>query len=50
MIAIPQDKVSRGNASSGTTGKSTVVGYTANDISNWDPSPARSLRAGGVRP
>lgn len=50
MFAVPQDKVSRIHASSGTTGRPTVVGYTANDISNWADLIARSLRAGGVKP
>src|SRR6478609_9221345 len=35
MFAVPQEKVSRIHASSGTTGKPTVVGYTAQDIDNW---------------
>ncbi|MFF2108322.1 phenylacetate--CoA ligase PaaK [Rhodococcus koreensis] len=50
MFAVPQEKVSRIHASSGTTGRPTVVGYTANDISNWADLIARSLRAGGVKP
>lgn len=50
MFAVPQNQVSRIHASSGTTGKATVVGYTANDISNWADLIARSLRAGGVKP
>ncbi|MFF1946021.1 phenylacetate--CoA ligase PaaK [Rhodococcus qingshengii] len=50
MFAVPQDQVSRIHASSGTTGRPTVVGYTANDISNWADLIARSLRAGGVKP
>ncbi|UOT03274.1 phenylacetate--CoA ligase [Rhodococcus opacus] len=50
MFAVPQEKVSRIHASSGTTGRPTVVGYTANDISNWADLVARSLRAGGVKP
>ncbi|PYE15904.1 phenylacetate-CoA ligase [Williamsia limnetica] len=50
MLAVPQDKVSRIHASSGTTGRPTVVGYTSNDISNWADLVARSLRAAGVRP
>ncbi|MBC2640340.1 MULTISPECIES: phenylacetate--CoA ligase PaaK [unclassified Rhodococcus (in: high G+C Gram-positive bacteria)] len=50
MFAVPQEQVSRIHASSGTTGRPTVVGYTANDISNWADLIARSLRAGGVKP
>ena len=50
MFAVPQDQVSRVHASSGTTGRPTVVGYTANDLSNWADLVARSLRAAGVRP
>lgn len=50
MFAVSQDKVSRIHASSGTTGRPTVVGYTENDISNWADLVARSLRAAGVRP
>lgn len=50
MFAVPQDKVSRIHASSGTTGRPTVVGYTENDLNNWADLVARSLRAGGVRP
>jgi phenylacetate-CoA ligase len=49
MFAVPQKQVSRIHASSGTTGKPTVVGYTANDISNWADLVARSIRAGGGR-
>lgn len=48
MLAVPQDEVSRIHASSGTTGRPTVVGYTANDVSNWADLVARSLRAAGV--
>lgn len=50
MFAVPQDRVSRIHASSGTTGRPTVVGYTANDLNNWADLIARSLRAGGVKP
>ncbi|MEV3974936.1 phenylacetate--CoA ligase PaaK [Streptomyces sp. NPDC050698] len=49
MFAVPQDKVSRIHASSGTTGRPTVVGYTSNDLNNWADLIARSLSAGGVR-
>ena len=50
MFAVPQHEVSRVHASSGTTGRPTVVGYTAQDISTWADLIARSLRAAGVRP
>ena len=50
MFAVPQDQVRRIHASSGTTGKPTVVGYTARDIDNWAGLMARSLRAAGARP
>ena len=49
MFAVPQSQVIRIHASSGTTGKPTVVGYTANDISNWADLVARSIRAAGGR-
>ncbi|MGC0366189.1 phenylacetate-CoA ligase [Rhodococcus sp. 27YEA15] len=50
MFAVPQGQVSRIHASSGTTGRPTVVGYTTNDLNNWADLIARSLAAGGVRP
>jgi phenylacetate-CoA ligase len=50
MFAVPQSQISRIHASSGTTGKPTVVGYTASDISNWSNLVARSMRASGTRP
>ncbi len=50
MFAVPQDKIVRIHASSGTTGKPTVVGYTQNDIDNWANLMARSIRASGGRP
>src|SRR5471030_2651430 len=50
MFAVPMDKVVRIHASSGTTGKPTVVGYTANDINMWTDMMARSIRAAGARP
>ena len=50
MFAVPREQVSRIHASSGTTGQPTVVGYTANDISNWADLVARSLWAAGTRP
>ncbi len=50
MFAVPMDKVVRIHASSGTTGKPTVVGYTAKDIDTWALVMARSIRAAGARP
>jgi phenylacetate-CoA ligase len=50
MFAVPQAQVSRIHASSGTTGRPTVVGYTAEDIRTWSTVMARSIRAGGGRP
>jgi phenylacetate-CoA ligase len=49
MFAVPQDRVVRVHASSGTTGKPTVVGYTQNDIDTWASVVARSIRAAGGR-
>jgi phenylacetate-CoA ligase len=49
MFAVPRDQVVRVHASSGTTGKPTVVGYTQGDIDHWARLVARSLRAAGVR-
>ncbi len=48
MFAVPMDHVVRIHASSGTTGQSTVVGYTARDIKTWAELMARSLMAGGA--
>ncbi len=50
MFAVPRKEVVRVHASSGTTGKPTVVGYTANDISTWANVMARSIFASGGRP
>src|SRR5574341_1116976 len=50
MFAVPRSKVVRIHASSGTTGKPTVVGYTAKDIDTWSHVMARSIRAAGARP
>jgi phenylacetate-CoA ligase len=50
MFAVPMDRVVRIHASSGTTGKPTVVGYTAKDIDTWSHVMARSMRAAGARP
>jgi phenylacetate-CoA ligase len=49
MFAVPRQQVSRIHASSGTTGKPTVVGYTGKDIDNWADLAARSIRAAGGR-
>ncbi len=48
MFAVPMDNVVRIHASSGTTGKPTVVGYTARDIGTWSELMARALSAGGA--
>ncbi|MGU3644199.1 phenylacetate--CoA ligase PaaK [Microbacterium sp. C23T] len=50
MFAVPMDRVRRIHASSGTTGRPTVVGYTQGDLDRWAALVARSLRASGVRP
>ena len=50
LFAVPMDKVVRIHASSGTTGKPTVVGYTAKDLDTWSQVMARSIRAAGARP
>jgi len=50
MFAVPREKVLRIHASSGTTGRPTVVGYTARDIDIWAELVARSMWAGGARP
>lgn len=50
MFAVPQKDVVRIHASSGTTGKPTVVGYTAKDIDTWATVVARSIRAAGGTP
>lgn len=49
MFAVPREKVVRVHASSGTTGRPTVVGYTAKDIDTWANVMARSIRAAGGR-
>lgn len=49
MFAVPREQVARLHASSGTTGKPTVVGYTQKDIDNWADLVARSIRAAGGR-
>lgn len=50
MLAIPRERCVRLHASSGTTGRPTVVGYSAKDIATWGDLMARSLFAGGARP
>ena len=50
MMAVPMEQVARIHASSGTTGKPTVVGYTQKDVDNWAQLVARSIRASGGRP
>ena len=50
MFAVPREEVVRVHASSGTTGKPTVVGYTRKDIDTWATVMARSIRAAGGRP
>ena len=50
MFAVPRTACARIHASSGTTGKPTVVGYTQNDINTWANLVARSIRAAGARP
>src|SRR2546422_554981 len=50
MFAVPMDRIVRIHASSGTTGKPTVVGYSAKDIDTWAGVMARSIRAAGARP
>jgi phenylacetate-CoA ligase len=47
LFAVPNERIARVHASSGTTGKPTVVGYTERDISNWADLVARSIRAAG---
>ena len=49
LLAVPRSQVARIHASSGTTGKPTVVGYTKNDIDTWADLVARSIRAAGGR-
>ncbi|GAA2444367.1 phenylacetate--CoA ligase [Agromyces soli] len=50
MFAVPMAEVARIHASSGTTGRPTVVGYTRGDLERWGSLVARSLRASGIRP
>ena len=48
LFAVPRDNIVRLHASSGTTGKAVVVGYTARDLHNWAELAGRSLSAAGV--
>jgi phenylacetate-CoA ligase len=50
MFAVPRERVNRVHASSGTTGKPTVVGYTKDDLDTWAELMARSIRAAGGKP
>jgi phenylacetate-CoA ligase len=50
MLAVPRENCARIHASSGTTGKPTVVAYTLKDIDTWSTVVARSIRAGGAKP
>jgi phenylacetate-CoA ligase len=50
MFAVPSDQIARVHASSGTTGKATVVGYSRADLKTWSQVVARSIRAAGGRP
>ena len=50
MFAVPMSRIVRVHASSGTTGKPTVVGYTKKDLDTWSHLMARSMRAAGARP
>ncbi|MFJ8095064.1 phenylacetate--CoA ligase PaaK [Streptomyces griseofuscus] len=50
MFAVPRERIRRLHASSGTTGRPTVVGYTENDLSMWADMVARSIRAAGGLP
>lgn len=50
MFAVPRDQIARVHASSGTTGKATVVGYSRADLKTWSQVVARSIRAAGGRP
>ncbi|MEM9429957.1 MAG: phenylacetate--CoA ligase PaaK [Pseudomonadota bacterium] len=50
LFAVPRERILRIHASSGTTGKPTVVGYTRGDIEMWAEMAARSMRASGTRP
>ena len=49
MFAVPLNEIHRIHASSGTTGKSTIVGYTKNDLDTWSQLTCRSLKVGGAK-
>ena len=49
LFAVPRERIARIHASSGTTGKPTVVGYTRRDLDDWALAVARSIRAAGGR-
>ena len=49
MFAVPLNEIHRIHASSGTTGKSTIVGYTKNDLDTWSQLTCRSLKVGGTK-
>src|SRR6195256_5950190 len=49
FFSVPREQIARVHASSGTTGKPTVVGYTRNDLATWGNLVARSIRAAGGR-
>ncbi|MCL2069196.1 MAG: phenylacetate--CoA ligase, partial [Oscillospiraceae bacterium] len=48
LFAVPRERIARIHASSGTTGKMTVVGYTEKDIGDWAEDVARALAAAGA--
>ncbi|TDD98161.1 phenylacetate--CoA ligase PaaK [Actinomadura rubrisoli] len=50
MFAVPRERIARIHASSGTTGRPTIVGYTSDDLETWASVVARSIRAAGGRP
>jgi len=50
LFAVPRERIARIHASSGTTGKPTIVGYTSRDLETWAEVVARSIRAAGGRP
>jgi phenylacetate-CoA ligase len=50
LFSVPMDRIARIHASSGTTGRPTVVGYTRSDLATWSALVARSIRAAGGRP
>lgn len=50
LFAVPMEQIARVHASSGTTGKPTVVGYTSGDVDRWAELVARSMRASGTKP